>query len=708
MRRAPRMPAEPSYAGRSSLSSHHMKQQLAVLAAGILSCLALAGRAQEQRCFTTEVYNELISRHPELLKVQQRLEAEMPHDDARTLAAQQRTSGVVKIIPIVFHIVHNYGPENISDAQVFDQVRILNEDFRLLNPDTNLIVPAFKSIAADCEIEFRLATVDPNGNCTNGIERIVSPLTANADDDSKLNPWPANMYLNIWVVRSLQWSGVAAYAYYPGTAPPGADGVISIHTYIGSIGTGTPGRSRVLTHEIGHSLNLQHVWGSTNNPGVACGDDQVSDTPVTEGWTSCNLSGATCGNVVDNVQNYMEYSYCDRMFTMGQKNRMLAALNASAGGRNNLWTSANLNATGALATATCAPVADFLCNVPQICAGTSTTFRDMSWNGQPTAWSWSFPGGVPSTSSDSVPTVTYPSAGTYNASLTVTNSGGSGSVTKNAIVHVGGTPVNMVPYAEGFEAAGSFPGIDGQVINNDGGNTWTRVTNAGATGTASIMINNFSGNTPGETDDFITGGFDLSAYYVPALTFKVAYAERDTSLNDMLTVAASDDCGKTWVTRYTKNGGSLKTVNGLRTSFFTPTAAQWRQDSVIFPTMRYKSNVRFRFQNRSDGGNNIYVDDINITILPVGIEETGNLQGFAVYPNPTAGSATVRFSTQAREDLSVQLLDVTGREVEKLADGVLAPGPHEFRTTASLPVGIYFVRVSGTGGTLNQRLVVTR
>jgi PKD repeat protein len=685
-----------------------MKQQLAVFAAGILTCLSLNGRAQEQHCFTTEVYNALVRQHPELLAVQQRLETQMPHDDAHTLAVQQRTSGTVRIIPLVFHIVHNYGPENISDEQVFDQVRILNEDFRLLNPDTSLIVPAFKSIAADCEIEFRLASIDPNGNCTNGIDRIVSPLTVNAADNAKLNPWPQNMYLNIWVVRSLQNSGAAAYAYYPGTAPAGKDGVISIHSYIGSIGTGSPGRSRVITHEIGHCLNLQHVWGNTNNPGVACGDDQVSDTPVTEGWTSCNLSGATCGNVVDNVQNYMEYSYCDRMFTLGQKNRMQAALRSSFGGRNNLWTASNLNATGALATATCAPVADFLCNSPQICAGSSTTFRDMSWNGKPTAWSWSFPGGTPSVSSDSIPVVTYTSAGTYNVSLTVTNSGGSGTVTKNTLVHVGGAPVNPIPYAEGFETAGSFPGLDGQVINNDGGNTWTRVTNAGATGTASVMINNFSGNTPGETDDFITGGFDLSAFYVPMLTFKVAYAERDTSLNDLLTVAASDDCGTTWVTRYTKNGGSLKTVPGIRTSFFVPTATQWRQDSVIFPTMRYKPNVRFRFQNRSDGGNNIYIDDINITILPAGIEDAGDLQGFAVYPNPSAGSATVRFSTQTREELLVQLLDVTGREVERLSSGTLAPGLHKFHTTASLPEGLYFVRISGGAGTKNHRLVVTR
>ena len=77
----------------------------------------------------------------------------------------------------------------------------MNRDFRKLNPDTNVIVPSFTAIAADCEIEFRLAHLDPNGNCTNGIDRIVSPLTYDGGDPAKLNPWPSNQYLNIWTVN---------------------------------------------------------------------------------------------------------------------------------------------------------------------------------------------------------------------------------------------------------------------------------------------------------------------------------------------------------------------------------------------------------------------------------------------------------------------------------------------------------------------------
>ena len=126
------------------------------------------------------------------------------------------------------------------------------------------------------------------------------------------------------------------------------DGVIALSTYVGSIGTSSPTNSRTLTHEIGHFFNLQHVWGNTNAPGVACGDDGVSDTPITKGWDHCPSSNYdVCNNGVDeNFQNYMEYSYCDVMFTQGQNTRMHAALNSTVQNRNNLWTTNNLIATG--------------------------------------------------------------------------------------------------------------------------------------------------------------------------------------------------------------------------------------------------------------------------------------------------------------------------------------------------------------------------
>ncbi len=436
-----------------------MKKNLTFFLTFVLSVFGIMAslNAQELKyCGTTEMQKKLLEQFPELLLQQQASDQILQEN----LAEYDGTrDDQIYIIPIVFHIIHNYGVEAISEDQVKDAVRILNEDFRKLNPDTVDIVEEFKDIAADSKIEFRLAQKTPGGGCTNGIDYIVSHETTQGDNGSKLSQWPRNMYLNVWVVNSItSFDGIDIAGY---TIPPSAaegffatlDGIVILSNYLGSIGTGSVGTSHVLTHEIGHYLNLPHPWGSTNFPGVACGDDGIYDTPETQGWTVCDLDGSICNpGIIENVQNYMEYAYCDKMFTEGQATVMRGLLNTAVADRNNLWTTSNLEATGTNDgyVSACAPRADFNPNHYFICEDADVLFTDFSWNGDPTSWNWEFSGGTPVSSTEQNPTVIFNEPGKYTITLTSSNAIGSSTISKDIYVSSLSAQYGQY-YYEGFD-----------------------------------------------------------------------------------------------------------------------------------------------------------------------------------------------------------------------------------------------------------------
>ena len=162
-----------------------MKKSFLFLAfAGLLN---LSAQAQKALCFTSEYYQEALRNDPQVARNQSILE-NFTQQYSQSQALQRKADTLRYIIPVVFHILHNYGPENVSDNVIIEAVRRMNLDFRKLNADTVDIITPFKPIAADCQIEFRLATIDPNGNCTNGIDHIPTELTYSAGENSKLNP----------------------------------------------------------------------------------------------------------------------------------------------------------------------------------------------------------------------------------------------------------------------------------------------------------------------------------------------------------------------------------------------------------------------------------------------------------------------------------------------------------------------------------------
>ncbi len=295
--------------------------------------------SQARNCESMNVLQQLQNNDPLL---EQRMEAiERFTEDYVKQPSLQRA---VVTIPVVFHIVYRTNTENISAAQIQSQLDVLNLDFRRQNLDADNTWAQ----AADSEIEFCLATVDPNGNATNGITR--TPTNVNGfgtndamkfDSQGGKDAWPADKYMNFWVCNI--GGGILGYAQFPG-GPASTDGVVCDYRYTGTNGTATApfNKGRTGTHEVGHYLNLRHIWGDGN-----CNqDDGVSDTPVSDASNGgCAAGHVSCGTV-DMVQNYMDYSddACMNLFTIGQKNRM-QALFAPGGARNALANSTACGST---------------------------------------------------------------------------------------------------------------------------------------------------------------------------------------------------------------------------------------------------------------------------------------------------------------------------------------------------------------------------
>lgn len=702
-----------------------MKNKLLATAA-IAAMFAFNVSAQNTSCATHQNYLKQLQKAPSTVDPQQQFDNLVATYSANNPAGEK----AVRIIPVVFHVLHDGGPENISKAQIEDQIRILNEDFRRLNADTSNTPQPFKAVAADCNIEFRLANKDPQGNCTDGIVRINTPKTNNASDNNGakgVSYWPRNQYLNVWVVKNIDDEGsggiILGYAQLPFFGGAATDGVMIRHDYIGSIGTavspagGGNGMGRTATHEVGHWLGLRHIWGDQT-----CGSDGVGDTPVhNTANAGCPAFPKTnsCSNPGPNGEmftNYMDYTNgsCQNIFTLGQKAIFDATL-TSITVRKNLIQAANLTATGVNNDPpnVCSPIADFSANEYMICAGTPVTFTDGSWNGAPTQWSWTFAGGSPATSTAQNPTVNYTNPGLYDVSLTVTNNQGNSSTTKVGIVRVSSTSAedNNWIFVDGFEQENEPFANRWIVLNSGGGNyKWDRFAGAGYNNWYSAKMTNY-GNTSGDLDELISPSFKLNNIPSPSLKFKVSYAQTSSSSADILKVFLSTDCGKTWTVRYSKTGAALSTT-GISGNTFTPSnTSQWREETVSIPSsIANKPNVRIKFAFTSGGGNNLYLDDINIS-SPTGINDqtiADNL-GLTIFPNPSAGDVTVYFNLLNKARTDIRLYDIVGKEITPVFTGNLQSGYNQFTISrAQVPAsGVYLLQVMVDGNRFTKRIIFT-
>ena len=730
-----------------------MKKVLCLFAT---AALCSAGQVKAQMmCGTDQVYNQLKSQHPEVGELELRLRAEIKQaiDEKKEALKYAKTTAVTYDIPIVVHVVHDYGIENLTDDAIFAAVNYWDVVYNAQNADSTDIIAPFKKYFGNPQIHLHLATIDPDGKPTKGITRHSSYLTYNAGDEAKLDDWPNTKYVNVWFINKFSGdhTGAAAYAYYPssGAYLPYYDGVIGLSTYLNY--------DKAIPHEFGHVLNLEHTWGDTNNPEVACGDDEVEDTPPTYGHTTCGTAqlydtrcavGYTASGIdypdTVNTQNIMDYSYCQKMFTIGQADRMRAALTSSVAGRNNLYSAANLTATGALMPRPdLPPVADFSVEKGLLswggataerayflCENSTTSFRftNRSWNDTITTVEWAFSNdaATPSSTKDAGAVANqFATPGWVTVTLKATgNNTGTSTVNKQA-VYVASTTPEPADYANYFANPGT---VDNWPMFNYYNNNfkWEYFSTAGYADNGGCVRyrsydyrtspENKSGTPLGDYDDMFTPAFDMTSY-TPSpsgdlnLSFYTAGSSRSgvSGATDSMQIFVSTTCGDSWVRLGVLSGSQLAN-NTARSGEFIPTTSQWQGQTINVPTAYRTNKAYFRFRYwPSERGNNLYFDNFGISPWSTDIAEVrNNPNAVKLFPNPATGDTKLCFTTGSDAAVNYVIRDLTGKVVyQRTAQYPTNTFIEEPIARTLFPAsGVYLVTVTLSQQTTTQKLVI--
>lgn len=716
---------------------------------------------EEPKHFSTHSHTEdggLVWHYPALRDQMAQQLANQVYKPNQLVTVGQEKMNSEYTISVVFHILHMYGQENISDAQVYQAMEVVNREFNAADPDSVDVVADFQNLIGNAKIDFKLAALDPLGNCTNGINHIYSHETNVGDAFSKINQWNRARYLNIWVVDNIGLSGAAAFAVKPGGTDGNGfwvDGIVSNHRYVGGTGTSNPGREETLTHEIGHYLNLDHPWGPTNETGQGCGDDGVADTPETQGFSSCPLgNGDVCNpGIQEDIQNYMEYSFCGRHFTPGQVDFMHNAMQAVTGQRDILSTDSTLELTGVkdlilpqdpnneLSVPLCTPVADFFANRQTACVGSPVTFEDASWNARVDSRSWTFEDGTPATSTSSIANVTFSSPGWKKITLTASNATGSDVKEETDYIYISGDwGENVGPTTFDMESDNApGTGTDFFLVQNPEDNhaRFSVVENVGIGGSRAWKLNNYFDNSQADPftdagfyynrlgaseDQLITPSIDLNNTSNVEISFKYAYATNATSTADIteeLIVHTSSNCGETWTPRLLSVDGTLvgTSLTGDQlvsagyagfTDFAPQNDQMWKEASFTVNSngLSNKTRIRFSFV-ASDNSSNLYIDDINVNgtlnLNEVGFEGM-DLQ---VFPNPSTGEPiNVTYMAQD-EPVTFTLVDAQGKviatQVINTTNGQVTT---QLENTSNLPSALYFLEVTSGDDSTTRKVVV--
>lgn len=685
-------------------------------------------------CGTDQKLNEWLNGDPQKI--------EQFHQDMMNAASfSGNVTKVTKTIPVVFHILYDSPFGNISEAQIQSALDVLNADLNRLNSDASSTrnIPGtapFAPQAGSMDIQFKLAKIDPNGNCTNGIIRkqVAPNITNEADQSSEphkhtanggSDAWPRNKYFNIWVVNSIGVSSgggiILGYAQFPTWGSADEYGLTMRNDYTGTVGTAAGGDGRTLTHEVGHCLGLLHIFqGGCGNSGSCSGQgDYCCDTPPqADADYTCNQTLNTCSqvpsgdpygvNVYDQIENYMSYNSCTNMFSMDQVNIMEGNF-SSISWMTNLASASNATATGInLPDILCQ--ADFSADKTTVCSGSQIQFTDNSYS-VATGWEWEFIGGNPSMSSSQNPLITYSTPGTYQVKLISNDGSNFDTEIKTAYIKVL-PPAVSLPFLEGFESYSSLNNLTEWEIINPNGNGFVLGT-TGLNSAQSAKLTNY-GQAAGDVDELVSSPVDLSGVSQVTLSFRYAHKRRNTSDDDQLKIYLTSNCGDSWSLRKTILFSSVSAVQG--TSFTPSSSNDWTTVHMTNVTSSFwVDNFRYKFSFSGGGGNNFYLDNINIyegapsDDLVDGtaeVVENIGINGLSVYPNPVEDELSVDFTIANAQEVILLVQDISGKIVQQHKINANEGSNLVLMDTQKLSSGVYFIEVKSTGTRQTRQFVV--
>jgi PKD repeat protein len=601
------------------------------------------------------------------------------------------------IVPTVVHIFYGGGVQPLGVLQVRPLLDQWNLELRGMNADIADVVPAFAGLVGDLGIELRLATRDDEGNCISGIRyHTYDPAVEQPDIYEDIEN--TRSYLNIVIVPSN--SGSADFPT-PLTDPYNVADLIILPS------SAAIPEGRVLTHEVGHWCGLYHTFGPYNATGGPCGEDFVADTPPTTGSPGdCTLDRALCDpEVIENVQNHMDYSGCKVMFTQGQVERAVALLTDPTLVRANVTSEANLLATGVTDPAVCAITGALYARPTISCGGVTMSFCAMAERAVPDSVRWTFSGAEPSSATTDQPTAFYATSGSYPVQLIVYGGGSSAVVDTVLTVDVpnnegNGLPlIDAFPFTVDFEDGFTLPQPNLFVVESSSP-TWQLFSGAGHASANSLYVP-AEPVGPADTNDLVFGNFDLSGLEQPTVQFKIASTYYATSTWSIIQVRFRDLCsnifgGDVWFTAdlyefATDQGMNFVPSDDGQWVTLTATHQVWNMATsaefglrLIHPT--YPSNFT---------GEAVYIDDLYVGELPIasGITDRMDSAPLRVFPNPTTGSIGVELPGPLPDTARLRLLNSMGQLVleQRAVVGIN-------RIEVALAPGIYTITLDGRRG----------